>query len=401
VTAALAPTDRDTLHDAYRRVRDHTESLAAPLSPEDQVVQSMPDVSPTKWHRAHTTWFFETFLLSPRLPRYSPFDASYAYLFNSYYEAVGPRHPRAERGLVTRPTVEEVARYREHVDDKMHDLIDCCDSEAAGLIELGLHHEQQHQELLMMDIKHVLSCNPTDPAYTDAPRLHRVARAQRFVDVPGGNVVVGHDGEGFAFDNEAPSHVVYIEPFRIADGLVTASEWLEFITDDGYDRADLWLSDGWYAVQNHGWDAPFYWRNDGDDGWTVFTLQGRRPLDPDEPVVHVSHYEADAFARWRNARLPTEFEWEHAARTLGDSTLHDLYDEAWQWTSSAYLPYPRFHPAAGAVGEYNGKFMSGQMTLRGGCRVTPPDHTRVTYRNFFPPFSRWMYAGVRLVEDGS
>jgi ergothioneine biosynthesis protein EgtB len=281
----------------------------------------------------------------------------------------------------------------------MHDLIDMCDLEAARLIELGLHHEQQHQELLLMDIKHVLSCNPADPAYTNAPRLQRVERAQEFLDVAGGNVVIGHAGEGFAFDNEGPTHVEYLEPFRIADGLVTAGEWLEFIADGGYQRADLWLSDGWYAVQQHEWEAPDYWRNDGGDDWSVFTLSGRRALDPYEPVVHVSHYEADAYARWRGARLPTEFEWEHAARHLPSGTLHDLDDQAWQWTASAYLPYPRFKPAPGAVGEYNGKFMSGQMTLRGGARVTPQGHTRVTYRNFFPPASRWMYGGVRLVKD--
>jgi ergothioneine biosynthesis protein EgtB len=263
-----------------------------------------------------------------------------------------------------------------------------------------MHHEQQHQELMLMDIKHVLSCNPTDPAYGTPTMPWPAAARSQFVAVAGGDVGIGHDGSGFAFDNEGPRHVAYLEPFRIADRLVTAREWLEFIADDGYSRADLWLSDGWYAVQANGWDAPLYWRNDGADGWTAFTLAGRRPVDPNEPVVHVSHYEADAFARWRDARLPTEFEWEHAVVSTPGS-LADVDNEVWQWTASAYLPYPRFKPAAGAVGEYNGKFMSGQMTLRGGARVTPPDHSRATYRNFFPPASRWMYGGVRLARDAS
>ncbi len=396
---ALATIDRTTLHENYRRVRDFTEALAAPLSPEDQVVQSMPDVSPTKWHRAHTTWFFETFLLNPSLDGYEPFDPAYEYLFNSYYEAVGPRHPRPQRGLLSRPSVDDITRYRARVDDAMQDLIGRCDAPAAQLVELGLHHEQQHQELLLMAIKHVLSCNPTDPAYADIDAPAWSSAAEHFTPVAGGTVPIGHDGDAFAFDNEGPSHVVYLEPFAIADRLVTAREWIEFIDDGGYRRADLWLSDGWYAVQGNGWNAPLYWRDDGADGWTVFTHAGRRAVDPHEPVTHVSHYEADAFARWRDARLPTEFEWEHAVRTLRTGVLHNIDDEVWQWTASAYLPYPRFRPAAGAVGEYNGKFMSGQMTLRGGARITPREHTRVTYRNFFPPACRWMYSGVRLAKD--
>jgi ergothioneine biosynthesis protein EgtB len=396
---ALATTDRAAVHDEFRRVRDDTEALAAPLSPEDQVVQSMPDVSPTKWHRAHTTWFFETFLLTPSLPGYEPFDPAYAYLFNSYYEAVGPRHPRPMRGVLSRPSVNDIARYRAHVDDAMQRLIDRCDDACLALIELGLNHEQQHQELLLMDIKHVLHCNPTDPAYHHDPSVRPPTTPAQWLAVAGGPVEIGHDGNGFAFDNETPRHLVQLERFRIADRLVAAREWFEFVADGGYTRPELWLSDGWSAVQEHGWQAPLYWRDDGADGWTVFTLSGRRPLDLDEPVVHVSHYEADAYARWRGARLPTEFEWEHAARTLGAERLHDLDDEAWQWTASAYLPYPRFHPAEGAVGEYNGKFMSGQMTLRGGARVTPAGHTRVTYRNFFPPGARWMFGGVRLAAD--
>jgi len=389
---------RVALHDHYGRVRDLTEDLAAPLSDEDQVVQSMPDVSPTKWHRAHTTWFFETFLLSPR-DKYTAFDPAYAYLFNSYYETVGPRHPRPQRGLLSRPSVADVSRYRAHVDAAMHELIDSCDSEAAALVVLGLHHEQQHQELLLMDIKHVLHCNPTDPVYIRDAHVPVRAAPTSFVTVAGGNCEIGHDGNGFSFDNERPRHVVHLEPMKIANRLVCAHEYLEFIADDGYRRPELWLSDGWYAVQGNGWDAPLYWRDDGADGWSVFTLGGRRALDPNEPVVHVSHYEADAYARWRGARLPTEFEWEHAVGCSASDALGAIDDIAWQWTSSAYLPYPRFRPPVGAVGEYNGKFMSGQMTLRGGAAETPLGHTRRTYRNFFPPASRWMFGGVRLAQD--
>ena len=425
--------DREALRARYRRVRNLTEALAAPLRPEDQVIQSMTDVSPTKWHRGHTTWFFETFLLEPTLTGYDAFDPDFRYLFNSYYEAVGPRHPRSQRGLLSRPTVEEVARYRAHVDAAMEKLIDRCDADAwddfAALAVLGLHHEQQHQELLLMDIKHVLFSNPLDSIYAEAP-LVSVPRARpiRMLAVDGGLVEVGHAGSGFSFDNESPRHKVYLEPFRIADRLVTAGEWLEFMADDGYGRPELWLSDGWYAVQEHGWDSPLYWREDGHDGWSVFTLNGWRPVEPSEPVVHVSHYEADAFARWSGARLPTEFEWEHAVESLASggaqavpnaglpdsapsrarlhpapapegNALVQAYGEVWQWTGSAYLPYPRFAPATGAVGEYNGKFMSGQMVLRGGACVTPASHVRVTYRNFFPPGSRWLFGGVRLAAD--
>jgi ergothioneine biosynthesis protein EgtB len=399
LTKSASTGAREALHDRYRDVRDYTEALAAPLSPEDQVVQSMPDVSPTKWHRAHTTWFFETFLLLPGLEGYQPFDPAFGYLFNSYYEGVGPRHPRAQRGLLSRPSVADISRYRACVDAAMRSLIERATEEQRALIELGLHHEQQHQELLLMDIKHVLHSNPTDPAYERRANGSRTATPARFVDCSGGNVEIGNDGRGFSFDNEGPRHIAYVEPFRMADRLVNAGEWLEFIADGGYERPELWLSDGWYAVQGNGWRAPLYWRDDGADGWTVFDLCGRRPLDRNEPVVHVSHYEADAYARWRDMRLPTEFEWEHAVTTAPAGRFREVSDEAWQWTASAYLAYPRFRPAPGAVGEYNGKFMSGQMTLRGGARITSPGHTRPTYRNFFPPASRWMYGGVRLVQD--
>ena len=424
---------RAALHARYRGTRDLTEALAAPLSPEDQVVQSMPDVSPTKWHRGHTTWFFETFLLEPMLTGYDVCDPEFRYLFNSYYESIGPRHPRNQRGLVSRPNVEEVGRYREHVDAAMEKLIDCCDADAwpgfAALVELGVNHEQQHQELLLMDIKHVLSCNPLEPAYVEAPAAPMPAPgAAAFVPFDGGVVEAGHRGPGFAFDNESPRHKVYLEPYRLADRLVTAGEWLEFMADGGYRKPELWLSDGWYAVQEHGWCAPGYWRDDGDRRWSVFTLNGRRPVEPGEPVVHVSHYEADAYARWAGMRLPTELEWEHALEQAGGAGssprvtaglapgvpaaarlhpapvdgaagLRQAFGDVWQWTASAYLPYPRFAPAAGAVGEYNGKFMSGQMVLRGGACVTPAGHSRSTYRNFFPPVSRWMFAGLRLAAD--
>ena len=287
--SSLDAADRVALHDHYGRVRDHTEDLAEPLSDEDQVVQSIPDVSPTKWHRAHTTWFFETFLLSPLVEHYAPFDPAYAYLFNSYYEAVGPRHPRPQRGLLSRPSVAEIARYRSHVDHAMHELIDDCDAEAAALVVLGLHHEQQHQELLLMDIKHVLHCNPIDPVYAPEAHTPTAPSRLRFTAVPGGNTEIGHDGAEFSFDNEGPRHLVHLESMELGDRLVCAREWLEFIADDGYHRPELWLSDGWAAVQENGWEAPLYWRDDGAGSWSVFTLGGRRALDPNEPVVHVSH----------------------------------------------------------------------------------------------------------------
>jgi ergothioneine biosynthesis protein EgtB len=415
---------------AYRDVREATEALAAPLSAEDQVVQSMPDVSPTKWHRAHTTWFFETFVLSPTLAGYESPNPAYAYLFNSYYEQVGDRHPRSERGLISRPTVDDVGAYRRHVDDAIEAMFTSARDEVLerteSIVEVGCHHEQQHQELLLMDIKHVLSCNPLEPVYRDPDpdrsfdeRHPRAASDATFLEFDGGLVDIGHGGDGFAFDNETPRHTVLLTPFRLANRLVTAGEWRAFIDDGGYDRAELWLSDGWATVQTNGWDSPLYWQRDGDS-WSVFTLEGRKPVVDSEPVVHVSHYEADAFARWAGARLPTEFEWEHAAAstgavgktaepapprhlhprcTDGSRALVQLDTDAWQWTASAYLPYPRFTPPPGALGEYNGKFMSNQMVLRGGACVTPPGHVRPTYRNFFPPTARWPFAGLRLAAD--
>ena len=377
----------------YRAVRARSEALAAPLSPEDCQVQSMPDVSPTKWHLAHTSWFFETFLLQPGLSGYRPFDPAYSTLFNSYYVAIGERHPRPERGLLSRPSLDEVFAYRAHVDQAMERML------AAGadetLVELGLQHEQQHQELILMDIKHVLSCNPLDPVYApDFESSSFQSGPLRWQEHPAELADVGSDGTSFAFDNEFPRHRVWLDGFRIATRLVTAGEYQRFIADGGYRRPELWLSDGWDTVARQGWEAPLYWAPDGCN-WTKFTLGGRVPVDPHSPVTHVSYYEADAFARWIGRRLPTEAEWEVAAST---DSLDQLCDVAWQWTASPYAPYPGFSPVEGAVGEYNGKFMVNQMVLRGGSLATPPDHARITYRNFFPPGARWVFSGIRLAD---
>ncbi|MBI1352365.1 MAG: ergothioneine biosynthesis protein EgtB [Actinomycetales bacterium] len=385
----------------YHDVRQYTEALAAPLSPEDQTVQSMPDVSPTKWHRAHVTWFFETFILADRDPDFRPFHDGYWTLFNSYYESKGPRYPRPDRGLISRPGAAEVTDYRLDVDKRMIDLLltlgEDLESDFAALLDLGIHHEQQHQELLLMDIKHVLSVNPLRPsAYPEgAHHVDRLTAAQEWLEMAGGIVGLGNDANGFAFDNEWPRHEVLLRPFRIARRPVTNREWLEFMQDGGYNRHELWLSDGWARVNAEGWRSPLYWIDDAGQ-WLQHTLSGTRPVNLDEPVVHVSHYEADAFAAWAGARLPTEAEWEVAATA---SVLEHADDQVWQWTSSAYLPYPGFHAAPGAVGEYNGKFMSSQMVLRGGSCVTPPGHARPTYRNFFPPHSRWAFSGLRLAAD--
>jgi ergothioneine biosynthesis protein EgtB len=424
-TAADLDSGRESALEHYRTVRDRTEALAAPLSPEDQTVQSMADVSPTKWHRAHTTWFFENFILAPFVSEYRAYDHAYGYLFNSYYEGAGPRHPRPARGLLSRPSVDEIARYRVHIDEAMRALIATAATAAWGeiapLVELGLHHEEQHQELILMDIKHVLSLNPLDPVYAPAPAApKRNARAEmNYVAFGGGLRQIGYDGDGFAFDNEGPRHKVWIEPFRIASRLVTCGEYRAFIADGGYSRAELWLSDGWATVKGEAWEAPLYWRRNGED-WTIFTLAGRRALDDDEPVCHVSYYEADAFARWSGKRLPSEAEWEIAAAEsdvpLGgnlmdrnvlhplaaassDSRVQQMIGDVWEWTASPYMPYPGYRPPDGTIGEYNGKFMANQMVLRGGAAVTPPGHVRLSYRNFFYPASRWVFGGIRLAED--
>ncbi|HEY2299173.1 MAG TPA: ergothioneine biosynthesis protein EgtB [Jatrophihabitans sp.] len=406
-------TDTTQLTEQFLDVRATTELLASRLSAEDQTPQSMPDASPTKWHRAHTTWFFEEFILRAD-PSYAEFDPTYRYLFNSYYEAVGPRHPRPQRGLVTRPGITDIARYREYVQDAMVRALDAgrLDERALALVELGCNHEQQHQELLLMDIKHLFSTHAFAPVYVDRqPDPSVPPTQQRWRHVDGGVVEIGHDTDGFAYDNEGPRHRVYLEDFEIAERAVTNADWLEFMADGGYRRADLWLSDAWAHLKATGWDAPGYW-DDHDGRWTTFTLSGRRPVVPAEPVCHVSFYEADAYARWAGARLPTEFEWEAAARQrpelrgklLDPARVHPgiagpaMVGDVWEWTASAYLPYPGFVPANGAVGEYNGKFMCDQHVLRGACAATPVGHERITYRNFFPAHSRWAFSGLRLAK---
>jgi ergothioneine biosynthesis protein EgtB len=410
----------------FARVRGFTEALARPLSPEDCGLQSMPDASPTKWHLAHTTWFFEALVLGPGGE--PPFDPAFGYLFNSYYEAIGPRHARPRRGMLSRPSFAEVLAYRADVDRRVISLLDRLadgrDDEIRSLVDLGLHHEQQHQELILTDIKHALGENPLHPAYRAAPRrpepLPQPApgRAElAWIDHPGGLCSIGHAGPGFAFDNEEPRHRVHLTPFRLADRLVTSGEVMEFIADRGYERPELWLSDGWAAARADGWGAPLYWEI-GGGAPRIFSLDGLRPIDPCEPACHLSYYEADAIARWAGARLPTEAEWEVVAASaplrgnfVESGLLHprpappregaprQLFGDVWEWTASAYLPYPGYRAWEGAVGEYNGKFMSGQMVLRGGSCATPETHARATYRNFFPPGARWQFSGLRLARD--
>ena len=412
--------DVQTLANRYAAVRAYTEQLAAPLTAEDQTVQSMPDVSPTKWHRAHVTWFFETFVLAEQEPDFRPFADQYWFLFNSYYESVGPRYARPMRGVISRPGAHEVGVYRRDVDGRMTELLTTVDegslAKLAAIVELGFHHEQQHQELMLMDIKHVFSLNPLRPSYGGAPSAQCEPVPLGWCDFDGGLVEVGHEGEAFSFDNELPRHQQWLAPYRLADRLVTNGEWRDFIDDGGYQRPELWLSDGWARVTQEGWGAPGYWLED-DGGWFEHTLHGTWPVNPGLPVCHVSHYEADAYATWAGKRLPTEAEWEHAAIAEGigqagapgvhpraagacHGGLRQLFGECWQWTGSAYLPYPGFRPSEGAIGEYNGKFMSNQMVLRGGSVITPPGHARATYRNFFPPGARWPVTGVRLADGG-
>ena len=420
ISAVLPQQSRDEhpMASRYQAVRDQTVRLCAPLQLEDYVVSSMPDVSPTKWHLAHTSWFFETFVLAGHQPDYASPNPKYAFLFNSYYVQAGERHCRAQRGLVTRPSVAEVMTYRSHVDDAMQRLMDRIGDDEAHpawtLIELGIQHEQQHQELLLTDIKHVFWMNPLHPTYRDPlPTGATPAPLQWHAFEPGVRHV-GHRGSGFAYDNEGPAHRVFTEAFRIASRLVTNGEYLAFIEDGGYRRPELWLSNGWATVRDQAWTAPLYWERGEKGSWQEFTLAGDGPLDPSLPVCHVSYYEADAYARWSGTRLPTEAEWETAGAsvpvegTFVDSRrFHPAPDEGhgqwfgdvWQWTQSAYVAYPGFKPSAGAIGEYNGKWMCDQWVLRGASCATPQSHARLTYRNFFPSDARWQFSGIRLASD--
>jgi ergothioneine biosynthesis protein EgtB len=419
--AQRAPAAHASRAAHFAAVRRQTESLAAPLSPEDCALQSMPDASPVKWHLAHVSWFFETFVLVPHASRYRPFDAAFRVLFNSYYDGVGDKHPRAERGLLSRPDLATVLAYRRHVDAAMQRCLERpLPKEAAALVELGLHHEQQHQELLLTDVKHLFSRNPARPVYHPRWPLAPVApRPHAWHRYEGGLVSLGHAGTGFAFDNEGPAHRVFVAPFELASAPVTHGEFAAFIADGGYERPELWLAQGWDVATTRGWQAPLYWEREGAQ-WRTFTLHGMADVDPHTPVCHVSLFEADAYARWAGARLPTEFEWEHAARAapiagnfLETGALHplpragdapaagpgQLFGDVWEWTRSDYAPYPGYRPAAGAVGEYNGKFMSNQYVLRGGSCATPASHVRATYRNFFPADARWQFSGLRLARD--
>ena len=427
-TPAAVPTSRQTdlpIADLQQRLvatRARSLELAEPLSIEDQTVQAMADASPTKWHLAHVTWFFETFVLSRHLPGYRTFDERFAFCFNSYYEALGARHPRPQRGLLTRPGHADVIAYRRHVDDALLDLFIRGlepENDVARLIEIGLNHEEQHQELMLTDILALFAANPLRPAYREAaaPCTASEVKAIGWIDYPGGIHQIGHDGAGFAWDNEGPRHESLVGPFALADRLVTNGEFLDFIEDGGYATASLWLADGWSLVLRESWTAPLYWEM-RDGHWHAMRLDGLAPIDRAAPVCHISYYEADAFARWADGRLPTEFEWEIAAAALpvrgnllGTRALRPLpaepataaprqmFGDVWEWTQSAYAPYPRYQPPAGAIGEYNGKFMCNQMVLRGGSCATPDLHPRATYRNFFYPHQRWQFMGLRLAED--
>ncbi len=405
-----------SLADAYRQVRSLTLQLCDPLQAEDFTVQSMPDASPAKWHLAHTTWFFEQFILRARVPGYRVFHERYDFLFNSYYQSIGPMHQRAARGLLTRPGVDEIRQYRHYVDERVVELLLAApaDAELSRLITLGLNHEQQHQELLLTDVKHLFSCNPLLPAYaTAAPQLQSSSLPLEYIGFSGGLHSVGTDETAsFCFDNETPQHTVYLQDYALANRLVTNGEYLEFVQNGGYSSATLWLSDGWNLIQSQQWSRPLYWN---EDHTGEFTLQGISHLDLSKPVSHLSFYEADAFARWSNARLPREEEWEAAAASVGVSgnllergTLHpqtatesgltQMFGDVWEWTASAYSPYPGYRAQAGALGEYNGKFMVNQLVLRGGSCVTAASHIRAGYRNFFYPQARWQFSGLRLAK---
>ena len=409
-------TSHETVLTHFEKVRAATSQLASVLSDEDCCVQSMPDASPVKWHLAHTTWFFETFVLEHYETNFEPFQPMFRMLFNSYYNSIGEKHPRPQRGMITRPSLADVYRYRNNVDERMQRVLAMNENNKAlqDLVVLGLHHEQQHQELILTDIKHLFSLNPLKPAYNDN-KLQECANATKmeWISSEGGLVEMGCDGNRFCFDNEQPRHQVYLQPYSLASRLITNGEYLNFIEDGGYQNSQLWLSDGWNWIIANDIKQPLYWSKESDI-WREFTLHGVRPLDPNLPVVHVSYFEADAYARWANARLPTEAEWEHlAAQTNIDdsrvncfhpsaasgSGLQQLYGDAWQWTQSSYAPYPGFRPGVGAIGEYNGKFMVNQYVLRGGSCVTPANHTRESYRNFFPTAACWQFSGIRLARD--
>ncbi len=420
-TQPSALRDPQDLADSLFRTRRQTHCLAAPLGVEDQAAQANEDASPTKWHLAHTTWFFETFVLQPFLPGYRTFDPRFNYCFNSYYEAQGPRQPRALRGLLTRPTCFEVRDYRAHVDEALHAVFAGAlaeDEEVLKRIEIGVHHEQQHQELLLTDILSLFAQSPLRPAYREGGplRARHEAEPLHFIQFEGGRRGVGHAGEGFAFDNEGPRHDVLLRPFQLADRLVTNAEWAAFMSDGGYRAPALWLADGWARVAKDGWRAPLYWE-ERDGQWLAMTLWGLTTIDPAAPVCGVSYFEADAYARWTGKRLPTEFEWETAASAVAvagnmlgadnlaprpappGSGLRQMFGDVWEWTQSAYAPYPGYRPADGALGEYNGKFMCGQQVLRGASCATPDSHARRTYRNFFYPHQRWQFCGLRLADE--
>lgn len=414
------------LLDQYRDTRRFTEQLSAPLEIEDYVIQSMPDVSPTKWHLGHTSWFFETNILVPNSPEYRPFNPQYPYLFNSYYVSLGPQYARLDRGLLSRPTVKQVYDYRLHMDEHIEELFENLSGdrleELLTILEIGIHHERQHQELMLTDIKHVFSVNPLNPVYNmDRATGHKDASIPelRWISYPEGVYQIGHDGKGFAYDNELERHRVFLNSFQLASRLVTNREFLEFIADGGYEKPLLWLSDGWNTVQSQRWNAPLYWEK-RDRQWWIMTLSGLKELDELEPVCHVSYYEADAFSRWRGDRLATESEWEVAARDLPidgnfveSGNLHpvilenarldelpsQMFGDVWEWTQSHYSPYPGFRPLSGALGEYNGKFMANQFVLRGGSCATSQTHIRPTYRNFFQADARWQFSGIRLARD--
>ncbi len=413
---------RNKVINRFLEVRKLSLKLVSPLETEDFVIQSMQDVSPTKWHLAHTTWFFEAFILTKADPNYKSINPLYAYLFNSYYVQMGKRWTRGQRGFLSRPTVKEIYQYRNYVDNNMVEFLLNCDEnklkEYSPIVEIGLNHEQQHQELILTDIKHVLSINPLHPVYFNQTKENKTEiNPVKWIEFPPGNVEIGNEGNEFCYDNETPKHKTYIQPFAIADRLITNKDYMEFIEAGGYRETTLWLSDGWALAEAEKWKAPLYWeKKDGD--WFSFTLNGYKKVNPAEPLCHISYYEAEAFAAWKEMRLPTETEWELAAENIkyegnfvddekfhpvplnnNEPGLKQMFGDVWEWTGSAYLPYPGFKPLPGALGEYNGKFMSGQMVLRGGSCATSKSHIRKTYRNFFPPYARWQFMGIRLVKN--